>query len=89
MSPAALRATAARLRAVAASLPLALRPVAAACGPDVWRGPAAKVFAEEVSWHEAQLRKCVHELDAVADRLVARAAQIEQAEEDSGQTGRG
>lgn len=87
MSPAALRATAARLRAVAASLPFTLRPVAAAYGPDVWRGPAAKVFAEELSWHEVQMRKCVLELDAVADRLVARAAQIEQSGEDVGQTG--
>lgn len=82
MSPAALRAQAARLRAAGASLPLTLRDVAAATGPDVWRGPAAKAFDEELAQRRKQLDRCSEELEAVARRLLSLAAEVEAREKE-------
>lgn len=80
MSPAALRAQAGRLRAVAASLPRALRDVAAATGPEVWRGPAAATFENELVEREKHLSRCAEELEALARRLLAQADQVEEQE---------
>ena len=80
MSPAALRAQAARLRATAASLPYALRYVVAATGPDVWRGPAAKSFEAELHRRGKHLRQCSEELEEVARRLLKMADAIEERE---------
>lgn len=80
MSPAALRAQAARLRAAGASLPLMLRDVAAATGPEVWRGPAAKAFDEELAQRRKHLERCGEELEALAKRLLTMADEIEARE---------
>lgn len=82
MSPAALRAQAARLRAAGAALPLALRDVAAATGPDVWRGPAAKAFDGELARRRKHLEQCGDELEEVAKRLLTIADDIEAREKE-------
>jgi uncharacterized protein YukE len=84
MSPAALRAQAARLRATAASLPRALVYVVAATGPDVWRGPAAKAFEAELDRREKHLRQCSEELEEVSRRLLKMADSIEERERVAG-----
>lgn len=84
MSPAALRAQAARLRAAGGALPLALRDVAAATGPDVWRGPAANAFDDELARRQKHLEQCRDELEAVAKRLLTIADDIETRERERG-----
>ena len=78
MSPAALRAQAARLRVAGASLPQALRHVAAATGADVWRGPAARAFEEELVRRERHLARCGDELLALSRRLMVLADDLEE-----------
>lgn len=80
MSPAELRAAAGRLAAAASELPGLLRPVEAAAGPDVWRGPAAKVFDEQLRANKAELRRAAAELEEEAARLRRAAEALEESQ---------
>src|SRR4051812_20568691 len=76
-SPADLRQTAAGLRAQADGLPSALDSVAAHAGPDVWRGPAADRFIQELEEQRRRLRAVADELHMAARRYDADATLLE------------
>jgi uncharacterized protein YukE len=72
--PASMRATASRLQVEAGDLPSGLEALAAACGPDVWEGPAARRFLDDLAARRRRLSRASEEVRAVALRLHQRAA---------------
>ena len=79
-SPADLRKTAAGLAAQADVLPAALDRVAARAGHDVWQGPAADRFAQELEEQRRRLRALADDLQMAARRCVADAVGLEAAD---------
>lgn len=78
VDPASMRASESRLRAEADDLPSSLDGLVTGCGPDVWEGPAARRFVDELVARRRRLVRASEELRALAARLshLAAAAEI-------------
>jgi hypothetical protein len=72
--PASIRATASRLQVEAGDLPSGLEALVAACGRDVWEGPAARRFLDDLVTRRRRLARASEEVWAVAARLHQQAA---------------
>ena len=78
VTPDARRVAAAHFDQAAGWLVTALDRVLAGAGPQVWQGPAADRFSDEVRWHRERLKSSADELRLLARRLCLQADESER-----------
>ena len=75
--PGTLRAAAARLNQLAGLLPPALDRVVGGSGRDVWQGPVADHFGDQISLERAGLGRAADELRDIARSVMVEADRLQ------------